>query len=66
MVKIKVEGMSCQHCKAAVEQALQDVFGVEDVDVSLDEGFAVVRGNPNPEELVEAVKEAGYAAKVEA
>lgn len=66
MVKIKVEGMSCQHCKAAVEQALQDVLGVEGVDVSLDEGFAVVRGNPNPEELVEAVKEAGYAAKVEA
>lgn len=66
MVKIKIEGMSCQHCKAAVEQALQDVLGVEGVDVSLDEGFAVVRGNPNSEELVEAVKEAGYAAKVEA
>lgn len=66
MVKIKVEGMSCNHCKSAVEKAIQEVLGVEGVDVSLDEGFAVVRGNPDPEELVEAVKEAGYAAKVEA
>ncbi len=66
MIKIKVDGMSCDHCKAAVERAIRDVLGVEGVDVSLDEGFAVVRGNAHPEQLVEAVKEAGYEAKVHA
>lgn len=65
MIKLKVEGMNCEHCKAAVESALREVLGVEGVQVSLDEGFAVVRGKANPEELVEAVKEAGYEAKVE-
>lgn len=66
MIKIKVDGMSCDHCKAAVERAIRDVLGVEGVDVSLDEGFAVVRGSAHPEQLVEAVKEAGYEAKVHA
>lgn len=66
MIKIKVDGMSCDHCKAAVECAIRDVLGVEGVDVSLDEGFAVVRGSAHPEQLVEAVKEAGYEAKVHA
>ncbi|REJ33488.1 MAG: heavy metal-binding protein [Bacillota bacterium] len=66
MVKLKVDGMTCAHCKAAVEKAIKEVLGVEDVEVSLDDGFAVVRGSAEPKELVEAVKEAGYEAKVEA
>lgn len=66
MVKLKVNGMSCGHCKSAVEQALQDVLGVESVEVSLEDGFAIVRGTPSADELVEAVKEAGYEAKVQA
>lgn len=66
MVKLKVDGMTCAHCKAAVEKAIKEVLGVEDVEVSLDDGFAVVRGSAEPKELVEAVKKAGYEAKVEA
>jgi len=66
MIKLKVEGMSCEHCKAAVERALREVLGVEGVEVLLDQGFAVVRGNAEPQQLVEAVKEAGYEARVEA
>ncbi len=66
MIKLKVDGMSCEHCKAAVEKAIQDVLGVEGVEVSLDEGFVVVRGAADADDLVEAVKEAGYEAKVEA
>ena len=66
MIKLKVDGMSCEHCKAAVEKAIQDVLGVEGVEVSLDEGFVVVRGAADVDDLVEAVKEAGYEAKVEA
>lgn len=65
MIKLKVDGMSCEHCKSAVERALSEVLGVEDVEVSLDGGFAVVRGSADPDRLVEAVKEAGYEAKVQ-
>lgn len=66
MVKLKVNGMNCGHCKSAVEEALKDVLGVDSVEVSLEDGFAIVRGTPSPDQLVEAVKEAGYEAKVEA
>ena len=34
---LKVEGMTCGHCKAAVEKALKAVDGVEDAVVSLEE-----------------------------
>lgn len=64
MVKFKVSGMSCGHCKAAVEGALKDVPGVTDVDISLEQGFAVVRGSNAVERLLKAIEEAGYDAEL--
>lgn len=48
----------------AVETALKGVAGVEGVQVSLEQGKASVQGNANPEQLVAAVVEEGYAAEV--
>lgn len=64
MINLKVEGMSCQHCKASVEKALKEVPGVADVDVSLEDGFAIVRGSSGVEQLLKALEEAGYPAEV--
>lgn len=64
MVNLKVNGMSCSHCKAAVEGALKEVPGVTDVDISLERGFAVVRGSTAVERLLKAIEEAGYTAEV--
>lgn len=64
VVKLKVDGMSCQHCKATVEGALKDVPGVTDVDISLEDGFAVVRGSNAVERLLKAIEEAGYTAEL--
>ena len=33
---LKIEGMTCSHCKAAVEKALKAVPGVIDVAVDLE------------------------------
>ena len=41
--KMLVEGMSCNHCKAAVEKALKAVPGVTDCVVDLTEKKAVIR-----------------------
>lgn len=62
--ELKVTGMSCGHCVKAVETALKGVSGVESVQVSLEQGKASVQGNANPEQLVAAVVEEGYAAEV--
>ena len=58
----KVSGMSCNHCKANVERAIRGVAGVEDVEVDLPSGTAVVRGKHEAEELIERVKSYGYEA----
>ncbi|MFZ0468890.1 MAG: cation transporter [Thiogranum sp.] len=64
-IQLKVEGMTCMHCVAAVRKALAAVDGVEEVvDVFLEPGSATVRGDARTEELIAAVKQAGYTASV--
>ena len=43
MIKtLKVEGMSCNHCVMHVTNALKELDGVNEANVSLDKGVAVV------------------------
>ncbi|SMB96494.1 copper chaperone [Desulfonispora thiosulfatigenes DSM 11270] len=44
---LKVEGMSCGHCKKAVEDIKQELNGIENVEVNLDTGQVVIEHNPN-------------------
>ncbi len=59
---LKVEGMSCGHCKAAVEKALKAVDGVENAVVDLANKTAEVTLNKEvkDETLKKAVEDAGY------
>jgi copper chaperone len=41
-VTIKVSGMTCGGCVSSVKRVVQQVAGVESVDVSLEKGDAVV------------------------
>ena len=58
----KISGMSCNHCKANVERAIRSVEGVEDVEVSLVDGEAIVVGSHDTEELINQLKSYGYEA----
>lgn len=60
---LNVAGMSCGHCKAAVEGALMGVVGVESAEVDLEAKSARVvydRNAAKPADLVRAVEDAGY------
>lgn len=58
---IKIEGMSCGHCKMAVEKALNEIDEVKNVNVSLEDKLAVVEVDSNiDEKLKEAVEDEGY------
>jgi copper chaperone len=59
---LKVTGMTCNHCVMAVTKALKKVEGVGKVDVSLDNGQALVEGTATRESLIAAIKEEGYEA----
>ncbi len=64
MIKLEVEGMTCDHCVMAVKKALAKVSGVEEVvEVSLERGEALVRGTVDPARLVAAIEEEGYRAR---
>lgn len=57
-----VEGMTCDHCVAAVRQELEQLDGVSDVRVELDSGAVRLRSSRplDAAELAAAVDEAGY------
>ncbi|SFJ91129.1 copper chaperone [Halobacillus dabanensis] len=59
---LKVEGMTCGHCKSAVEGALKEVDGVDDVNVDLETGNVKVSHaeSANKVEMREVVEEQGY------
>ncbi|HET8702183.1 MAG TPA: heavy metal-associated domain-containing protein [Nitrococcus sp.] len=64
MIRLRVTGMTCGHCEQAVEKALAAIPGVQQVQVSREEGTAVVEGSPDRQALVRAVEDEGYKAEV--
>jgi copper chaperone len=61
-ITLKVEGMSCGHCKAAVETALQEA-GVEQAAVNLEAGTVEVQFDSQKlsvEQLRDTIEDAGY------
>lgn len=62
MITMKIEGMMCAHCQAAVTKALNAVEGVTKTDVSLEDKAAYVEagGDVSEDALKKAVVDAGY------
>lgn len=63
MEKYSVSGMSCAACVSRVEKAVSKVPGVTSCAVSLLTNSMGVEGTAAPEEIVAAVKNAGYDAE---
>ncbi|MCR4738673.1 MAG: heavy metal translocating P-type ATPase [Lachnospiraceae bacterium] len=59
-----ITGMSCAACQARVEKAVSRVSGVESCSVSLLTNSMGVDGNADPEDVIKAVTDAGYGAKL--
>jgi copper chaperone len=58
-----VPGMHCGHCERAVSSQLQQVHGVESVEVDLETKLVTVRGaSLDDSALRAAIDEAGYEA----
>ena len=59
-----VTGMSCAACQARVEKAVSKVEGVDSCSVSLLTNSMGVEGSAAPEDIIRAVTEAGYGARL--
>ncbi|HBV97634.1 MAG: hypothetical protein JL50_03675 [Peptococcaceae bacterium BICA1-7] len=61
--KLKVQGMSCNHCKMAVEKALKNTAGVTGAEVDLAAGSVRVTYDPGAVDhgkIIAAIDQAGY------
>ncbi|MFB6120202.1 MAG: heavy-metal-associated domain-containing protein [Halobacteriaceae archaeon] len=65
-ITLSVQGMSCDGCEEIVEDALEEVSGVEEAEADHEADTASVEGDANPDDLVEAVDFAGYEASTDA
>lgn len=64
-VILHVEGMSCEHCVAAVTERLTSFLGVRSVDVSLEKEQVVISGSElDPDYYARELNELGYTASV--
>ncbi len=64
-VKLNIEGMHCTGCSTRLEKVLNNVDGVEDAKVSLEEKKADIKYDEtqvSEKELIEAVEDAGFKA----
>jgi Cu+-exporting ATPase len=67
VTNLAVEGMTCGACTSAVESGLNDVSGVNSVDVSLLSERAVVEHDADiitPEQIAELIEDRGFGARV--
>ncbi len=63
-VTLKVEGMSCGHCKMAVEKALDSLDGVQKVEVDVEQGEVKVEfdsGKTDEKDIKDSITEEGYS-----
>ena len=61
--KIKIDGMSCQHCVKTVTDVMMGIDGVSQVKVNLKRGTATVKYDPESvqiQEMGEAVNQGGF------
>ena len=64
MTQYNVTGMSCAACSSRVEKAVSKVGGVTTCSVSLLTNSMGVEGDASPQDIINAVKKAGYGASL--
>ena len=55
-----VPGISCGHCKAAIEEEVGQLDGITEVNVDVDSRKVTVTGEVDDDAIHTAVEEAGY------
>lgn len=66
---LRSQELSCPSCISKIERELEQVKGVENVDVRYSSGRIIIKHDPErapTDALIEAVGRAGYAAKASA
>jgi len=63
---IKIEGMTCNHCKNSVENNLKSIYGIEQVNVNFANSRAAIKGeNIDLKKIESCINSLGYKYKGE-
>jgi copper chaperone len=60
MTEFEVEGMSCQHCVAAVTRSIREIDSQAQVRVDLERNKVTVESTQSTDALKDAIDDAGY------
>ena len=60
MTKIKVNDISCDHCKMAITNKLKDLEEIGEFEVSVEKKEVSYSGDINIDVVKERIREAGY------
>jgi copper chaperone CopZ len=60
MKKAFIEGICCDGCARDVAHILSNIYGVSDVSVDCEQGFATFEGFVSKEVVAEALAQEGY------
>lgn len=61
--KIKITGMTCNHCVSHVKTIIDEIPGVKHSSVSLNDKSAEITGEFNMQVIIDAINKAGYKAE---
>ncbi|WJF91122.1 cation transporter [Paraburkholderia bonniea] len=64
-IELTVKGMSCQHCVAAVTQAVHALDASATVNIDLAAGHVTIHSTQPSDTFCQAINEAGYTATVD-
>ena len=57
-----VKGMTCNHCKETVTEAIKTCDGIQDVTINLESGETFIYGNNlNEQQIISSINDVGYS-----
>ncbi|HRX92430.1 MAG TPA: heavy metal-associated domain-containing protein [Candidatus Izemoplasmatales bacterium] len=60
MKKAIIKGICCNGCAKDVQHILESIYGISDVTVSADEGYATFKGYVSEKVIASALEQKGY------
>jgi copper chaperone CopZ len=62
-VTLRVPAMSCNHCKMTIDTAVKKADNIQDIKIDLDSKIVEIEGNPNIDQVVGNIQDAGYTVE---
>ena len=56
-----VKGMTCNHCKETVTEAINSCDGINNIEINLESGQAFIFGDINENQIIKSINNAGFS-----